>query len=83
MLPLCHKAREQFTKEQHVVHNVEQVVELGCLAAWIELDKHFSMFLDQAPQALDMVHGMRRPQLQDASNQTKAPEALHVVVQWV
>ena len=83
MLSLCHKTREQFVKEQHVVHNVEQVVELGLFVAWVEFDEQFSMFSDQTPYALDMVHRIRRPQLQDANNHTKAPEALHVVMQWV
>ena len=41
---------------------------LGFVVAWVEFDEQFSMFSDQTPYALDMVHRIRRPQLQGANN---------------
>jgi hypothetical protein len=83
MFSLCHEARQQPAKEQHVVHNMEQVVEFWFLVACIECGEQFSMFSDQLPQALDMLHCIQRPQLQDTNDHAKTPETLHVAIQWV
>ena len=87
MLSLCHKTREQFAKEQHVVHNVEQVVELGFFVAWVKFDEQFSMFV-LGSDALGARHGSSHSKspaagCQQSHEGARSTACGNAVMQWV